>query len=227
MQPFCVLAAFLRLGTKYEIEQLRSEAVNRISVEYPSQLDQWDTFQSKKSTMSQMHPERSNTFDVINLAQEINMPSLLPAAFYTCVANYDIQEVLDGIVRDDGSLATLPTTSQHKCMQGLHRLLKKQMQETFVWMDERFISESYTCIASGSGGGKKRCFFEKRDLFYKTWFSSPRCMALTPWIDFSENNMCMNCRDSSREAHYIGRIKIWQELPSMFGLGNWDELLKE
>jgi len=115
-QPFPILAAFLRLGTKYEIAQLRSEAMERLSAEYPSQLEKWDERCARSK--AQIKPRRGLDFDVINLALEANALSLLPAAFYSYLMDYDCEEVLGGIIREDLSVAKLSDEYREVCIRG-------------------------------------------------------------------------------------------------------------
>ena len=77
--------AFLHIGTKYEMAQLCSEAVKRLSMEYPPSLNEWDEMISgpKGSEFTEVEFASSIHFDVMNLAEEVIVHSLIPAAFYS------------------------------------------------------------------------------------------------------------------------------------------------
>lgn len=53
--PFVVISAFLRLGTKYEIEVLRSEAIDRLAHEYPFTLEDYDRQSINSNTIDGGH----------------------------------------------------------------------------------------------------------------------------------------------------------------------------
>jgi len=77
--PFDVVAAFLRLGSKYFIEGLRLDALNRLNYEYPINFQPM----GRNSTLL-LKCYQGISFDVINLARQNNILSILPAAFYDC-----------------------------------------------------------------------------------------------------------------------------------------------
>ena len=82
---FPVIAAVLRLSTKYLVEHLRQLCLTRLDADWPSTLRGWD-FRERKAT-----DERGEYFPrelcphpilVVELALDMNIPSILPAALY-------------------------------------------------------------------------------------------------------------------------------------------------
>jgi hypothetical protein len=77
---------------KYEITQLRKEAVARLTFEFPSTLEQWDNVSTEM--MRLITRENGIVFDIIQLARQHDLLAVLPAAFYTIVAEYGMEEVM-------------------------------------------------------------------------------------------------------------------------------------
>ncbi|KAJ7066645.1 hypothetical protein C8F01DRAFT_1020166 [Mycena amicta] len=84
---FVVVSGILRLSTKYIVDSLRAKALAHLAIAWPSTLKGWDAredvarlFELQTSTSSgHFYP---SPIAVINLAREVNAPSLLPSAFY-------------------------------------------------------------------------------------------------------------------------------------------------
>ncbi|KAF7789624.1 hypothetical protein EIP86_000570 [Pleurotus ostreatoroseus] len=80
---FSQARTILTLGMKYQVQHLVDEALHRLQRCFPSSLDLW----SPNLYTNHLHPplqiNHRDAIATINLAQRFNIPSLLPAAFYT------------------------------------------------------------------------------------------------------------------------------------------------
>jgi hypothetical protein len=79
---FNVLAAMIRMGRKYEIDYLREEALVRLTTEFPTTLTEWDKL---PHFYTQIVHQNGILFDIINLALQNDIKSILPAAYYLCI----------------------------------------------------------------------------------------------------------------------------------------------
>jgi hypothetical protein len=139
-----VVAAFLKLGTKYDITQLRSEAVERLSYEYPSSLKAYD--ESCLDSWKKITLENGVTFGVANLAQEVGLTSILPAVFYSICSSHDfVEEMLDGEPGEDGQRVTLSSDCQRICISAWERLIELQHNQTFKWLSAVDLLSSEDC----------------------------------------------------------------------------------
>jgi hypothetical protein len=218
-QPFALLAAFVRLGRKYEIHQLRDEAINRLCRVYPIRLKKWLSMEDK---FTHIIPEDTVHLDVIHLAQENDLPYLLPAAFLLCYDTFTHQQMLEGVHRNDGTLAVLSAEDQRMITLGWHALIAEQFKETYKWMD----------TAEDEGLFKKctspeECNAARRENYYCTFYPAPDLKALDDWDEDWADELCDSCAAVSIRQHKKGRTNIWNELPSFFGLPPWAEMLKE
>jgi len=55
-------------------------------------------------------------------------------------------------------------------------------------------------------------------------FSTVCCDALERWPE-EWNELCEMCASVAKEEHDRGRREVWNELPGIFGLPPWDELV--
>ncbi|KAF7296492.1 hypothetical protein HMN09_01055900 [Mycena chlorophos] len=80
------LAAVLRLSQKYDIANFRRGCLRRLNGEFPTSLTEFDKVFGDWTFMDPGNDDSISMFSqVINLAREIRLSSILPAAFYLLV----------------------------------------------------------------------------------------------------------------------------------------------
>jgi hypothetical protein len=215
LRDFREVAAFLRLGNKYEINQLRKNAISVLSREYPTTLEGLDATQDDDWDEA---IDPCYVFDIINLARETNTLSLLPAAFYAACDCFDIDEVLDGTEGDNGEKISLSYNDQKTILRGWHTLIHRQFPETFGWMND-LNTDCHT---------RKKCL-KAREKIVQIEFdhSKPDCKALNVWESDWEDDMCESCNVACKLAHNRARADIWAQLPAIFALPDWTTLLED
>ncbi|KAG2011749.1 hypothetical protein CC2G_011832 [Coprinopsis cinerea AmutBmut pab1-1] len=98
-KDFRAVAGILRLATKYIIDELREMALNHLSIAWPTTLKAWDLREDLARSYeidatipsARLYP---HPFEVINLAREVEAPSLLPAAFYD-LSRYSFSQIFE------------------------------------------------------------------------------------------------------------------------------------
>lgn len=136
-QPFKLVSAILRLGTKYEMGPLRQDALSRLEEAYPAGVDVIQEMPSQESMQrqSKLVPNLATCIDTVNLAREMVLPHLVPLLLFR-ICNYIYQFSMTpnkeyaiwndiffgGVPRDDGTLALLSTADRTRLMAGMHRL---------------------------------------------------------------------------------------------------------
>ncbi|KAJ6495808.1 hypothetical protein C8R47DRAFT_373214 [Mycena vitilis] len=82
--PLSVIRALLRLGRKYDFSGLLNTAVNCLMFENPKTLEEYDAFPVPyRASRIAYYP--GLLFDVISLARDYNLQSILPCAYYSAV----------------------------------------------------------------------------------------------------------------------------------------------
>jgi hypothetical protein len=85
--PLAVVGAFLRLGRKYDIEYLHESAVARLISRYPANIEEYEEVVHSKLNPHKptVEPSPDSPFDIVTLASENNVLSVLPCAYYNWV----------------------------------------------------------------------------------------------------------------------------------------------
>jgi hypothetical protein len=102
--------AFLRLGRKYDIQQLYSEALTRLEFEFPSTLEQYDRSSAYSWTLilsSGVHAGYTLVSAVINLGRENDILHILPLAFYIICSSHTAKELIEAMEQSEGSALEL------------------------------------------------------------------------------------------------------------------------
>jgi hypothetical protein len=98
VQDFPFLASVLRLSCKYFICIPRRQCLERLQTYFPATLAEWDR-RERMSLAPDGHydprHEIPSPIHVINLARELNVGSILPAAFYD-LARYGTSRIASG-----------------------------------------------------------------------------------------------------------------------------------
>ncbi|KIM76197.1 hypothetical protein PILCRDRAFT_652388 [Piloderma croceum F 1598] len=217
--PMHVVETYLRLGTKYHMEEFRTQAVKRLSYEFPATLEELDTMDNH-SRINACASYADEIFTVINLARSHDLPRVLPWAFTAACGLLSFEDIF----RKTGP--TQPYLSQEDqqiCVVGWRRLLKEQRLTTFAWLK--------------AGCSRLTCkhamqtilideLLSSDDPFRKVVPTKPECIALARWQKGWEENLCSSCMVMARASHRRGRQRMWDALPSIFGLPEWAELIK-
>ncbi|KII85914.1 hypothetical protein PLICRDRAFT_144628 [Plicaturopsis crispa FD-325 SS-3] len=110
---FRIVSGILRLSSKYLVDNLRAKALAHISIAWPDTLKGWDTREdvARVHDVSGCTPHRyPSPIDVINLAHEVNAPSLLPAAFYD-LSRYTFSQILESHLPSSPTSASFPSST--------------------------------------------------------------------------------------------------------------------
>ncbi|THH29928.1 hypothetical protein EUX98_g4276 [Antrodiella citrinella] len=95
------VSAMLRMGTKYQVDHVREEAISRLRLCFPSTLH---TFPARNVYLQDpgfvlaehISLTKKDAIGVVNLARAFDLDFLLPPAFYLC-AQLDYDELVDGV----------------------------------------------------------------------------------------------------------------------------------
>lgn len=222
--PFDVVAAFLRLGEKYNITILKTDALTRLQYEFPSTLEQYD----QANEWSMIENKHAVTRDTINLAREVHcVDYILPSAFHALCCENVHKAILEA-TRDDGSKSLLSPEDQVIVITGWAKGRDFQRRVSMRWLlSEEELPPLYEyCMTSPLS-----CIHARGRLIRSMGHldAVPPIAALWNWeyLPEEKDKMCKSCLDVAEFSHTRGREAFWDNLPSFFGLPEWPELLKE
>lgn len=116
----------LVIGTKYQVEDLREEAIQQLHHRYPKNIAEWD-----ETCRTDSDSDSSNTIlvsysvdddvAIANVARTMDLPDIHLAALYgCCLLPFDV--LVNGRTLEDGSSERLCSSDLIACLQGKENL---------------------------------------------------------------------------------------------------------
>ncbi|KAJ6589882.1 hypothetical protein DFH09DRAFT_1140349 [Mycena vulgaris] len=220
--PFQTIASLVRLGRKYDFKDLLRMAVQRLHTECPSSLAKYDAMFAEGSELQDAIENYPGLyFEIINLARENSIFSILPCAYYCAIVLYPITSIFDGLPREDGTRVTLSPTDHRACIIGREKLMLTQWEpdKTLGWCAGN--SDINGCHDPSMCGTKKSTVF--RSLVLKSANSALSHSSNLKKLS-AAMRMCPPCTEQVNQTMVEGRKKTWEALPSFFDLPPWSEL---
>ncbi|KAF7370404.1 BTB domain-containing protein [Mycena sanguinolenta] len=231
VMPLPVLGAMIRLGRKYDFKDLLHSAVERVTAEYPRTLEKYIAMPDSFQTIERY---KGIDFDMVTLLSENKLFAALPLACYLAVETTTLvntkllprlytclmacqSELLEGILKDDGTRASLSEGDRNRCVMGRQTLLVKQFEPgyTFGWLRKWDFTDCPSPTTCRSRRETELGGF-MRD--YRIWAANRIFLTWDNW------KLCAACSRHAPGSVTAGGKKIWQELPEIFGLPPWDQL---
>jgi hypothetical protein len=153
--------------------------------------------------------------ELANLSIETDAPVLLPFIYYLCASQHNaLPDILSGKTRGEGKeIVTLVPTAQHACIIGREILLHEQSEWVARWSTEH----AQRCLKPDSCNGARRTtrssMTKNREVFI-----------LRAWLAVWSWGLCDVCSGDARRTWAQFQKNVWERLPSIFGLGTWDEV---
>ncbi|KAF7315146.1 BTB domain-containing protein [Mycena indigotica] len=221
--PFAVVAALIRLGRKYDFSDLFKAGVRRLTRDYPSTVEDFDCQDTAKASILPYHGLH---VDVLALARENNILSVLPVAFYSILHDYRHVEWLDGLERPDGTKAVLAPNELRICVTSSSRMFRIPLQTgyTFSWLYESPSADICRCVTECS---QWRLKISQLFINFNSDYAGAALFPDPDQVEVFLQSSCLPCQNEIRKATQNGRKKAWEDLPSFFGLPGWDELTNE
>ncbi|KAJ7782695.1 hypothetical protein B0H16DRAFT_1298084 [Mycena metata] len=215
---FPIIAALVRLGRKYQFTNLLNLAVERLSFENPTTLEAYDArVHDGVYTWTRIVEAPGTLFDILTLARENNILSVLPCAYYRVILQ-PRASLFDGIKREDGTVASLRPAELRQCLLGHEKLLKRQAGPGYTagWLRQWDFDADCTNLVSCTQvrTGILQRYLETLNLWALGSVSRKGII----------KSLCTHCKNHLEESFLAGRRKFWEELPSFFDLQNWAEL---
>jgi len=204
--------AFLRLGKKYEIRTLFNEACVRLKECYPSKLPSFPLWRVQYRRLAGRDPL---DFQLLNIAHEVGITTLLPVARYVCSRSATIEEIIDGYTWE-GTVYKLDATNQRTCIIGKvnHSTLTNTAFEGLLNPKDERCNLRWSCTGS----------LEKCLLWYFAIILMDSSDPFATWDTDWDSKFCGECAAGLKREYEQCRKKAWSLLPSVFCLGNWEDV---
>lgn len=216
---FPVVAAVLRLGTKYIAPALRQRAIDLLATAYPSLFTAWD----QRASHRLVPPFENELITYIELAIETDVRVLLPALYYAA-SKAPLADVLDRLHK----LAVSPEVRWSVCRAfviGREKLLQAEQLAALAFLQPDFArpgcQNSSNCTSRLNSVGLQKALpkpqAENTDPFYRWCLMEPDNVG--PSL-----SLCTGCQATVSTSIKNGREKLWDQLPGFFELPDWATL---
>lgn len=213
--PPPVIAGVLRISTKYEAIAIRQRCIKALHIAYPSDLAKW-LHCSDSEAFGSSEDTHLRHFHIANLARETDALQILPAALLMCCMS-TLPNIMDGLVLPDGYRVDLSPENKRIVLiarQELsHRARTLTHKKLFTIDDIQGCTKPSACRAERSRKAEWLMQQSKDD--WLNPLGSKSCCG----------TVCTPCRNAIKDVMKEARLKIWNELPAIFELGeSWTDL---
>jgi hypothetical protein len=225
---FAVLAAILRMSTKYDVAHYRKLAIAKLHELCPLQLEQarqtkHDVIRDFQAVMGDLAGDLSLWAAPISLARECDVPELIPYCMLRCsVRSGDIalSEHLDNSLSstwttEDGRAYALPPEDLTMILIGGWRLADRCRE---------IVAACFTdngCVGLGDCRAQSAYSVQEKLLsVFKTYNPIDVCEQPDTSL-FLDAAMCDDCSEAAIAVWNREMKNVWQHLPKYFGLPPW------
>ena len=215
-----VVLAILKLSTKYEVAYLRKRALAHLCLSYPLSLDQWNRRQEVSTLAAELEVDAwpgstSKTLKVIEVAKKLDIPWILPAAYYDC-STASLELLLNYSKWNDGSI---DLDTKNSILIGYH----KQATSTHSKMLEFLYCDPLdNCMQKEVCGEERRRFYGATQQWSIT--KPLEVMVDGDWECYL-GDLCELCLGVSKVLFEKARKEFWERLPEIYGLPKWEVLV--
>lgn len=202
------------MSTKYDIPSIRAQVIKHLQRYYP--VHACATFEASDVNLLDEEAPDDYDFQLLAVAQQCNVRRILPMLYYKCASN------------------PLPTI-----FKSSDNLDKETLQKILIGR-EKLLKLSYDfgilMLFPGEDCANAACFRMRRQMI-STWtkiYARNNDDRQLPIDAISQGLLvmadrdvavCSQCFQKSARARSTFKYQFWDELPSIFGLGSWYEVM--
>ncbi|KAJ7842915.1 hypothetical protein B0H13DRAFT_2676471 [Mycena leptocephala] len=201
-----VLCSLLRLSTKYCVDHLRNDMLSTLTALYPSSLDAW---------LGRCPPvgyimANGDAFKALGLALELQILPILPGVLFECSANTP-RAIFNADIQD-GNKETCLSVREDFATEYCPRIYRSLL-----------MARSGEPLICGNALG---CDSTRLECFGSNIISVTIDEIFTKELDWDNLPLCENCTAAAQAEFRLGRLALWNNLPRIFDLPPWDQLLQ-
>ncbi|KJA19709.1 hypothetical protein HYPSUDRAFT_69051 [Hypholoma sublateritium FD-334 SS-4] len=208
------LAGMMRLGKKYQLDDIFQEALTRLEDQFPQELD---ADHSTDCISDELHSWiESNFEDIACIGEEMALWGILPFTYYLAVSvDANIPEFLL-------SHPNLSYNSVRSVTYGSSAMWKDVVERSFGWA-----KPTETIIPTKGCPTRHRCTAARTLVLGEVFTqigSQDLCIALDNWEKDADHEFCVECHKTAKQACQDGRAYILNNLGRYFLGEGWEEL---
>jgi hypothetical protein len=212
---FPIVAGILRLSTKYVANDLRRQTVDILKTAFPSDFNAW----CRRNETRLLPHFVGETAAMLTLCLQTGIRVLLPGVYYAAA-----KRPLADVLEDLHSLEVDNATRQDICTKfitGREKLRRTEIKTILSFFEPTFArpgcqnANDTTALQRYAGTALVRTADSEP---YQDW-----CMS-NPALVGTFIGLCPSCCGNIENHIASARLKIWEQLPDLFGLPSWSVL---
>ncbi|KAJ6616730.1 hypothetical protein B0H10DRAFT_1798863 [Mycena sp. CBHHK59/15] len=214
VSDFSELSSILRLSDKYDVPLLRGSMISILRDIYPSSLPKW----LKRKTPAGYTESWFDDYCVLNLARKMDIRSILPGVMYeVCLTGSE--SVFSGILAGKTRVKIKDNGDRKRCIVAIPELMVERRQLLRFLLDHDIdgCEDEDECDA-------ERLRWLENDL-QDTEKLADEFDPLSEDFEWDEYNVCSACLDAAKADFRAARRRLWNDLPRIFDLPSWNDLL--
>lgn len=211
--PIPVISAMVRLGHKYNFLRFRDDAVSRLMHDFPQDLVAF----TKRRGYTRIRAT-TELLDLLILVRDLKLHRILPTLYLDLISKYDLKKIFVGVPRPDKSLIHLSNEEKLVWAFAAYRAREADMEHTFQWLKR----VPYKNCTSRKCEPHAKCIYFV--LFADNSGPAGFFRGVQNWDMLWTDKFCNHCTCSAMRDHREGQAKLWEALPSFFGLPPWPAL---
>ncbi|KAJ7057375.1 hypothetical protein C8F01DRAFT_1151871 [Mycena amicta] len=219
---FAIVSPVARLSHKYMVDWLHKRALSHLAVAYPTTLDGWHTMLTTTTTvttnpnfMSGAAPEL--LLSALILARQLSVDWMLPAAFYRVARIKSPATIFDSEILPADKLRYLEAIrklDRHWCARSLEFLWEPPVLPGCT-RQRRCSDVRLECRAEAEHSYGYDVY-PNYSMPLDNW--APNDWTTISWA------VCAPCLTEMKQMKATADQAFWDDLPDIFGLGNWAAL---
>ncbi|KAJ7146479.1 hypothetical protein C8R44DRAFT_656805 [Mycena epipterygia] len=209
------LSSILRLSDKYNVPILRDTMISILADLYPTSLEQWI---NRKTLWGYTAHTASDHIRVLNIAVKLNIRPILPAVMYGICTSFDLEDIVSGISLSSSSSNRLNIVNREyrkRCILAVPKIMVAQRNAWGYLRDD----------LDGYCERYRECDTERIRWLGKELDNNYDVLDTLPDDYWDYFDVCSPCLAAAMKAYDDARQNLWNDLPSIFDLGTWEELL--
>lgn len=211
------------MSDKYLAIKLRKRVLDRLSQDFPTTLDAWDSSINEEAFATVDGGSRDLAFmnAIVNIFSDIDAAtSLLPSAIFRCVTRQSPASLMHGQNHPLQDNVMLNPSAQATTILAWDRINQYMAARLHQWL---LVDANFDCFSTS-------CHVERLELYaswaHGTWWPDDVGF-LQPWRGRWGANLCGSCAEGLKKVFDMERKTLWSMLPYLCGMKEWDKLLGE
>lgn len=197
----------------------------RLAIIYPHTLALFDDSEYRESQSDNITEKEDLDRDVLLLAQSTHADILLPVVLYECVTR-SLDEIFDRFHSHEEPERRLPDQDLRACIVNREFLTAARADIAFKFITEHTTFAGAACLNATECTEWKLIFLSSYN-----WKWINRCPRALDTLEETVglkglNGLCLPCTKAFKIFFEVGRQRVWNMLPSIFDLPEWDTLMK-